>query len=474
VLEAALELCWRHWVSFEESLEEGYVGEVRRQGAVAGEDELFGVVLAEAAVGDLTLEETHRPLHHGPDGDTELHRHTTAAIERLTAHEAHKLRALGKEMEARRQHAVDLLPAVAGKVGGLVDADEPVRERRFQHLAVEGVLRGEVVQETRAPDADGLGDLVQRSAVVAVLGEALRGGAQDGFPGGTRRIHEDCGVRHFSDPIRGIAPTDRTVGGFATVAVVPKVLLALLIGFAVSQIALLCTTIYLHRALSHKALTVSATAGMAFRVVLWLTTGIRPRQWVAVHRRHHAFTDVAGDPHSPVLLGFWQVQLGNVFLYRKAIRQGEPTMKYAKDLPPDRLDRALFDHAFVGLGIGIAILCLAFGWEVGLMAAGFHTVIYLSLNAAVNAVGHSYGRRIYDNNARNAQWLAWLAAGEGLHNNHHAAPTSAKLALHRGEIDPAWWLIHLMERLGQAKIRLRGVHLVNAALGEPEPQLASG
>ncbi|MGO8877827.1 MAG: fatty acid desaturase [Acidimicrobiales bacterium] len=257
----------------------------------------------------------------------------------------------------------------------------------------------------------------------------------------------------------------------------PQVLLALLVGFAISQLGLFCTTIYLHRALSHKALTVSRSAAMAFRVILWLTTGIRPRQWVAVHRRHHAFTDVPGDPHSPVLLGFWQVQLGNVYLYKKAIREGEQTMKYAKDLPPDRLDRVLFDHAFLGLGIGIAILCLVFGWEVGLMAAGFHTVIYLSLNAAVNAIGHTYGRRIYENNARNTQWLAWLAAGEGLHNNHHAAPTSAKLALHRHEIDPAWWLIRLMERLGQAKVRLRDVKLASAVLAlppDPEPQLSTG
>ena len=254
----------------------------------------------------------------------------------------------------------------------------------------------------------------------------------------------------------------------------PKVLLALIIGFAITQFALFCTTVFLHRALSHKALTVSRPVRMAFRIVIWLTTGIRPRQWVAVHRRHHAFTDVAGDPHSPVLLGFWQVQLGNVYLYKKAIREGEPTMRYAKDLPPDRLDKVLFDHAFLGLGIGIVMLCLAFGWEVGLMAAVAHTVMYLSLNAAVNAVGHQFGRKVYENNARNTTWLAWLAAGEGLHNNHHAAPTSAKLALARREIDPGWWLVWLLERSGQAKIRLQSVHLVNplASAVESERTLA--
>ncbi len=227
-----------------------------------------------------------------------------------------------------------------------------------------------------------------------------------------------------------------------------------MVGLVISQIGLFLTTVYLHRGLSHRALTVSRPAQMAFRILIWLTTGIRPRQWVAVHRRHHAFTDVRGDPHSPVLLGFWQVQLGNVYLYKRAIREGDPTMKYARDLPPDRLDKILFDHAVIGLGIGIAILCLVFGWEVGLMAAAFHTVLYLSLNAAVNAVGHKYGNKVYENGARNSQWLAWLAAGEGLHNNHHAVPTSAKLALARREIDPGYALVWLLAKTGQAKVRL--------------------
>lgn len=254
---------------------------------------------------------------------------------------------------------------------------------------------------------------------------------------------------------------------------VPRVLVALLIGFALSQFALLCTTVFLHRALSHKALTVSRPVRMAFRILIWLTTGIRPRQWVAVHRRHHAFTDVEGDPHSPVLLGYWQVQLGNVYLYKKAIREGDPTMRYARDLPPDRLDRALFDHAFLGLGIGIALLCLVFGWQVGLMVAGFHTVLYLSLNAAVNAVGHKFGSKVYENGARNNQWLAWLTAGEGLHNNHHAAPTSAKLALAPGQIDPGWWLVWALTRTGQAKVRLTQARVLETAGAGASPSASS-
>src|SRR4051795_10190102 len=112
-----------------------------------------------------------------------------------------------------------------------------------------------------------------------------------------------------------------------------------LVGLTVSAVALLCTTVFLHRALSHRALTVSPGLTWVFRVVTWITTGIRPRQWVAVHRKHHAHTDVEGDPHSPILEGFAAVQLGNVGLYRKVAKDDAQVARYARDLPADRWDR---------------------------------------------------------------------------------------------------------------------------------------
>src|SRR5665213_1849836 len=96
------------------------------------------------------------------------------------------------------------------------------------------------------------------------------------------------------------------------------------------------TTVYLHRYAAHKALTIVAPVSLVFRTLIWLTTGIKPREWAAVHRRHHAFTDVEGDPHSPLLLGLWKVELTNAYLYRKAARDGVTVNKYAKDLPPDK------------------------------------------------------------------------------------------------------------------------------------------
>lgn len=233
----------------------------------------------------------------------------------------------------------------------------------------------------------------------------------------------------------------------------PPILLGTIVGLVICQAALFLTTVFLHRTLSHKAMSLSPALRMAFRVATWVLTGIRPRQWVAVHRKHHAYTDVPGDPHSPVIDGFWTVQLGNVALYRKAARDESIVAKYAKDLPEDRWDRLAFNRPLVGLGVGVGLLYLIFGWEVALVASVVHTVSYLLLNAAVNAVGHVFGSRDYDNTATNNQWLAWLTAGEGLHNNHHAAPTAAKLAFNRRQIDPGWWLISLFTKLHLAQVR---------------------
>jgi stearoyl-CoA desaturase (delta-9 desaturase) len=237
----------------------------------------------------------------------------------------------------------------------------------------------------------------------------------------------------------------------------------LLAAALVTQMAIFATTVYLHRALAHRAITVHPGVAMVFRVIIWITTGIAPRAWVAVHRKHHAFSDTPQDPHSPLVLGFWAVQLGNVKLYRDTIRDGVTVTRYSRDLPPDRLDRVLFDHAFAGLAVGIGFLVLVLGWQAGLLAAGIHTVAYLSISAAVNAVGHTFGKRPYPNLATNSQWLAWLAGGEGLHNNHHAAPTSARFALDPGQVDPGWWLVRGLVRTNLATLRHEDVKLKQPA-----------
>ncbi|MDQ4132343.1 MAG: fatty acid desaturase [Actinomycetota bacterium] len=243
----------------------------------------------------------------------------------------------------------------------------------------------------------------------------------------------------------------------------PSPLLTWVVAIAVTQMALLITTIYLHRALAHHSVTLSPGVAFFCRLYLWTTTGIKPRQWVAVHRQHHAHSDEEGDPHSPRLLGYAKVQFGNAWLYRRVAKNPVVMTKYARDLPPDRWDRILFDHALIGLVIGIGLFCALVGPKWGLIGSAAHAAAYLLLSAAVNAVGHLWGRRPYANFAGNSQWLAWLTAGEGLHNNHHALPTSARLALSKGEIDPGWWAIRMLERLGWARVRQQRAKVLQTA-----------
>ena len=167
-----------------------------------------------------------------------------------------------------------------------------------------------------------------------------------------------------------------------------QVLLGFAAGVAVTTLANVCTTVYLHRGIAHRAIRFRRPADVAFRVVLWLTTGIRVRQWVAVHRKHHAHTDTPDDPHSPAVHGWWAVQRGNYRMYRRAARDADLVAKYARDLPPTRFDRLVLDRALVGLGLGIAIMAIALGPVTALVAATVHINYYLAASAAVNAIGH--------------------------------------------------------------------------------------
>src|SRR5262245_2978279 len=124
-----------------------------------------------------------------------------------------------------------------------------------------------------------------------------------------------------------------------------------IVAVALSQVAVLATSIYLHRTLAHRSLRLHPVTDFLFRAVLWLTTGQCRQQWVAVHRKHHAFTDREGDPHSPRLLGFWRVQLFNVYYYVRERRDPLTIATFAPDLPEDRLDRAVFP-----------MVCSAWAW----------------------------------------------------------------------------------------------------------------
>jgi stearoyl-CoA desaturase (delta-9 desaturase) len=230
-------------------------------------------------------------------------------------------------------------------------------------------------------------------------------------------------------------------------------LIALGVSIVAIQIMVFCTTIYLHRSATHRALTLHPLAQWIFRFFTWMTTGIVPRGWVAVHRKHHAHTDEEGDPHSPKIVGFWKVQLGNVFYYIKESRNADTVATYAKDLvASDVWDRALFNHGSFGLVVGTAVACSLLGWW-GLFTVAFAGFMYVFvLSSSINGLCHRFGYKNFDNTAGNFRSIALITGGEGLHNNHHGSPRSAKFSVRASEIDPAWPVIKLMELLGLARV----------------------
>ncbi len=236
-------------------------------------------------------------------------------------------------------------------------------------------------------------------------------------------------------------------------------LVAVLVGLGLSQLATLITTVYLHRVLSHRSIRLHPALTMAMRISTWMLTSISPREWVAVHRKHHNFSDVEGDPHSPHIEGYWQIMIGNVYYYRREAMVDDTLQKYASDLPFDRLDKALLRRGTLGFsltGVALVVLFGVFGpgWGIGpgLVALATLAVVYLLLNAAINGAGHTFGYKSFENDATNLKLLALITFGEGLHNNHHARPASAKLAAFKDEFDPAWPVIRLLEKLRLAEV----------------------
>jgi stearoyl-CoA desaturase (Delta-9 desaturase) len=219
----------------------------------------------------------------------------------------------------------------------------------------------------------------------------------------------------------------------------------LTVSACVTQVAVFSTTIYLHRCATHKAIELHPAVAFLFRVGQWLTTGLSTKEWVAVHRKHHAFTEVEGDPHSPHLHGFWSVQLGNIFHYVKEAHNPETLERYARDIQEDAWDRYLFHHGLLGLSIGTVGLCALLGLGWGLLAAAIHFVMYVFvLSSSINGLCHYVGYRNFDNTATNIRLVALFTGGEGLHNNHHGHPRSPKFSFRPSEIDPSWPLIKLL------------------------------
>src|SRR4028118_29860 len=176
---------------------------------------------------------------------------------------------------------------------------------------------------------------------------------------------------------------------------------AVLVGLALSQLATLITTVYLHRVLSHRSIRLHPALTMMMRFGTWMLTSISPREWVAVHRKHHNFSDVEGDPHSPHIEGYWQIMIGNVYYYRREANNDDTMEKYASDLPFDRLDTMLLRRGTLGFSLTGVVLVLIMGIGPGLVALATLAVVYLLLNAAINGAGHTFGYKSFENDATN-------------------------------------------------------------------------
>ena len=224
------------------------------------------------------------------------------------------------------------------------------------------------------------------------------------------------------------------------------------ITFVILQMSVFITTIYLHRAITHRGVELHPVVVFLMHLELMLFTGIVPRQWAAVHRKHHHHSDEEGDPHSPRVLGLWTVLLGNYFLYRKEANNPATVRKYTPDYHCDPIDRLPIFVQNYGIFIGLAIFMLLFGWAWGLAAWLVNMLLYVLLNSSINSLCHMIGYRNFDNLATNITIVALFTGGEGLHNNHHEFPTSARFAMRGKEIDLAWPVIRLLERCGLARI----------------------
>lgn len=223
-----------------------------------------------------------------------------------------------------------------------------------------------------------------------------------------------------------------------------------------TQITIASVTIYLHRCQAHRALTLHPIVSHFFRAWLWLTTGMVTAEWVAIHRKHHASTDVEGDPHSPKVLGIKKVLWEGAELYRDAAKDKEMIEKYAHGTPKDWIERHVYTR-FPILGISIMLILdvLLFGlpgitmWAVQMLWIPFHAA------GVVNGIGHHWGYRnfeCHDAATNIIPWGFWIG-GEELHNNHHTFASSAKFSVKWWEFDMGWMYIRILSFFKLAKVK---------------------
>ena len=224
----------------------------------------------------------------------------------------------------------------------------------------------------------------------------------------------------------------------------------------VTQLTIFSVTLYLHRSQAHRGVDFHPVLAHFFRFWAWLTTGMVTREWVAIHRKHHAKCETEEDPHSPLVYGISKVFWDGVELYREAPHERDDMEQYGRGTP-GRLDRAQALHAardwgptlmlFISFAlfgvIGVALWAMQMLW-IPFWAAG-----------VVNGLGHWWGYRNFetDDTSTNLCAVGLLDRRRGAAQQPPRVPTSsAKFALRKWEFDIGWAVIRGAQALGLAKV----------------------
>ncbi len=223
-----------------------------------------------------------------------------------------------------------------------------------------------------------------------------------------------------------------------------------------THITILCVTLYLHRSQAHRGVEFHPAVAHFMRFWLWLTTGMVTKEWVAVHRKHHRYSDVEGDPHSPHIFGIARVIAQGAVLYKQSAKDPMMVDTYGAGTPDDWIERNVYSrYSTAGIVLMLAIDVLLFGaWGFIVWAVQMAWIPFWAAGV-INGLAHWWGYRngTTRDQSRNISPWGIIVGGEELHNNHHLDPASPKLSLRWFEFDIGWMYIRLFQSLGLATVK---------------------
>ena len=233
-------------------------------------------------------------------------------------------------------------------------------------------------------------------------------------------------------------------------------MLEIIYTLVVTHITIICVTLFLHRGQAHRAIIFHPMLSHFMRFWLWLTTGMVTKQWVAIHRKHHRYSDIEGDPHTPHVFGFWKVLFKGAFLYNDASKDKVMVDTYGSGTPSDWMEHNIYTpHSRLGIGLLLVFSLIVFGWW-GLLIWGIQ-MIWIPFWAAgvINGLGHWWGYRNGETKEHSRNIIPWgiVIGGEELHNNHHLSPASPKLSHKWFEFDIGWMWLSIFRFFKLARLR---------------------